>query len=81
LNRRGDGVTQIPKLVLRGFGESAGSWHVDRHPRVLGDVTGDGRADLVGFGPVLLAQVVGQRLAEVRRTRGSPRRRSLSGWG
>src|SRR5262249_7615587 len=41
---------QIPRLALRGFGENAGSWHVDRHPRVLGDVTGEGRADIVGFG-------------------------------
>src|SRR5262249_13208968 len=50
LNSRGDGIMQIPRLVLRGFGENAGSWHVDRHPRVLADVTGDGRADIVGFG-------------------------------
>jgi Phosphoesterase family/FG-GAP-like repeat len=50
LNSRGDGIMQIPRLVLRDFGENAGSWHVDRHPRVLGDVTGDGRADIVGFG-------------------------------
>src|SRR5499427_7971254 len=50
LNSRGDGIMQIPRLVLRGFGENAGSWHVDRHPRVLGDVTGEGRADIVGFG-------------------------------
>src|SRR5262244_1523381 len=50
LNSRGDGIMQIPRLALRGFGENAGSWHVDRHPRVLGDVTGEGRADIVGFG-------------------------------
>src|SRR5215468_2565768 len=50
LNSRGDGIMQIPRLVLRGFGENAGSWHVDRHPRVLADVTGEGRADIVGFG-------------------------------
>jgi hypothetical protein len=30
LNSRGDGIMQIPRLVLRDFGENAGSWHVDR---------------------------------------------------
>ncbi|WP_449283287.1 FG-GAP-like repeat-containing protein [Leucobacter sp.] len=28
----------------------AGSWLVDRHPRMVVDVNGDGRADIVGFG-------------------------------
>lgn len=32
------------------FGRQAGGWEVSRHPRVLGDVDGDGRADVVGFG-------------------------------
>jgi hypothetical protein len=36
--------------VLRAFGhsEKAGGWLADRHPRFLADITGDGRADLVG---------------------------------
>ncbi|MFD4494837.1 RICIN domain-containing protein [Streptomyces sp. NPDC058486] len=40
------------QLVCRGFGydEEAGAWRVDRHPRFLADVTGDGRLDIVGFG-------------------------------
>src|SRR5262249_37393896 len=50
LNSRGDGIMQIRRLVLRGFGEDAGIWHVDRHPRAVGDVTGEGRGDIVGFG-------------------------------
>jgi Ca2+-binding RTX toxin-like protein len=40
-------------LAFRGFGASdaAGGWSSDdRFPRMLGDVNGDGRADLVGFG-------------------------------
>ena len=39
-----------PQLVLADFGYEAGGWRVDKHPRFLADVTGDGRADIVGFG-------------------------------
>ncbi|MFJ6821884.1 FG-GAP-like repeat-containing protein [Streptomyces niveus] len=48
----GDGRFEQAQLVCRGFGynEDAGGWRVDRHPRFLADVTGDGRVDLVGFG-------------------------------
>jgi FG-GAP-like repeat len=46
----GDGTFQPMQLVINNFGYSAGSWRVDRHPRVLADVTGDGRADIVAFG-------------------------------
>lgn len=35
--------------VLAGFG-TQGGWRVDRHPRFVTDITGDGRADVVGFG-------------------------------
>ncbi|MFD8223137.1 FG-GAP-like repeat-containing protein [Streptomyces massasporeus] len=37
--------------VLRAFGhdEKAGGWLTDKHPRLLGDTTGDGRLDIVGF--------------------------------
>ncbi|MFI9011562.1 FG-GAP-like repeat-containing protein [Actinosynnema sp. NPDC053489] len=49
--RRGGGFEQA-RLVCRGFGhdDDAGGWRVDRHPRHLVDLTGDGRLDLVGFG-------------------------------
>ncbi|MEU9713967.1 FG-GAP-like repeat-containing protein [Streptomyces sp. NPDC047976] len=49
---RGDGRFDRAQLVCRGFGynENAGGWRVDRHPRFLADVTGDGRVDIVGFG-------------------------------
>jgi hypothetical protein len=50
LNVRGDGIMQIPRRTYIGFGVQAGSWDVDRHPRLLTDLTGDGRADIVGFG-------------------------------
>ena len=45
----GDGTFQEPKLVLEGFCYNQ-SWRVDQHPRFLADLTGDGRADIVGFG-------------------------------
>ena len=49
---RGGGQFEQAQLVCRGFGynEDAGAWRVDRHPRFLADVTGDGRVDIVGFG-------------------------------
>ncbi|MET9753407.1 FG-GAP-like repeat-containing protein [Streptomyces syringium] len=49
---RGDGHFGQAQLVCRGFGynDDAGAWRVDRHPRFLADITGDGRLDIVGFG-------------------------------
>ncbi|MFF3993308.1 FG-GAP-like repeat-containing protein [Streptomyces cyaneofuscatus] len=48
----GEGRFEQAQLVCRGFGygEEAGAWRVDRHPRFLADITGDGRVDIVGFG-------------------------------
>jgi hypothetical protein len=37
-----------PLLWVRSFGTADG-WHIDRHPRVMADVTGDGTDDVVGF--------------------------------
>jgi hypothetical protein len=45
----GDGTFKPPRFVLADFGFDQG-WRVDRHPRLLVDLTGDGRADIVGFG-------------------------------
>src|SRR5882762_1828848 len=36
-------------FVLAEFGTNRG-WRDDRNPRFLADITGDGRADIVGFG-------------------------------
>ncbi|EXU91007.1 Ricin B lectin [Streptomyces noursei PD-1] len=49
---RGDGTFGQAQLVCSGFGYNAdsGGWRVDRHPRFLADITGDGRVDIVGFG-------------------------------
>ncbi|HVH24646.1 MAG TPA: tyrosinase family protein [Pseudonocardia sp.] len=46
----GDGTFQAPKLAVENFGYDAGGWRVERHPRVLADLLGGGRADIVGFG-------------------------------
>jgi photosystem II stability/assembly factor-like uncharacterized protein len=46
----GDGTFQPRQLVLEDFGYNAGGWRVEKHPRFLADLTGDGRADIVGFG-------------------------------
>ncbi|GAA3432902.1 hypothetical protein GCM10018954_025050 [Kutzneria kofuensis] len=43
-------TASTPELVVRNFGYNAGGWRVDKHPRFLADVNGDGRADIVGFG-------------------------------
>ena len=45
----GDGTFQAPRLVLEGFHVKQG-WRVDQHPRFVVDLTGDGKADIVGFG-------------------------------
>jgi hypothetical protein len=46
----GDGTFQPPQFVLADLGFEAGGWRVEKHPRFLADITGDGRADIVGFG-------------------------------
>ncbi|HEU5279135.1 MAG TPA: VCBS repeat-containing protein, partial [Gaiellaceae bacterium] len=46
----GDGTFLPPAVVLANFCLEAGGWRVDRHPRLLADLTGDGKADIVGFG-------------------------------
>jgi hypothetical protein len=45
----GDGTFQDPKFVIPDLGYDQG-WRVEKHPRLLADVTGDGKADIVGFG-------------------------------
>jgi subtilisin family serine protease len=46
----GSGFT-APAVWLNGYGPASGGWaSYDLYPRVLGDVNGDGRADIVAFG-------------------------------
>ncbi|KAF9554663.1 hypothetical protein CPC08DRAFT_712721 [Agrocybe pediades] len=47
---RGDGMNfESPKLVLEEFGVAQG-WQGETNPRFVVDITGDGCADIVGFG-------------------------------
>ena len=45
----GDGGFAAAKLVISNFGYNQG-WRVDVHERLMGDLTGEGKADFVGFG-------------------------------
>ena len=46
----GNGTFQPITKVIDNFAYDAGGWRVEKHPRFLADLTGDGRADIVGFG-------------------------------
>ena len=46
----GDGTFQAAKKVIRSFGYDAGGWRVEKHLRFPVDLTGDGCADIIGFG-------------------------------
>jgi FG-GAP-like repeat len=46
---RGDGTFSAVRHVNADFGSGSG-WTVAQHPRLLADVTGEGSADIVGFG-------------------------------
>src|SRR5688572_17681618 len=48
----GDGTFQGIQRVIDNFAYDAGGWRIERHPRFLADITGDGRADIVGFGGI-----------------------------
>lgn len=69
-----DGSYAAPKLVLKDFGYVAGGWRIDKHPRTMADTTGDGRADIVGFGysgvSVALARANGSYAAARQVVRG-----------
>jgi phospholipase C len=46
----GDGTFRPAQFGIADFAPNAGGWHLDRHLRLLADVTGDGALDIVGFG-------------------------------
>ena len=56
-----------PSSSSRNFGYVAGGWHVERHPRFMADTTGDGRADIVGFGDAGVYVSRAQRQRHVQR--------------
>lgn len=40
----------VPKLLISNFAIGAGAWQVNEHVRTTGDVNGDGKDDIIGFG-------------------------------
>jgi hypothetical protein len=46
----GNGTFQAPQKVVDNFAYNAGGWRVEKHPRFVVDLTGDSRAEIVGFG-------------------------------
>jgi hypothetical protein len=46
----GNGTFQPAAAVINNFTIGAGGWAIDKHPRIVADLTGDGRADVLGFG-------------------------------
>jgi len=46
----GNGTFQNAKVVNSDFSEQPGGWEVDKHPRFVLDLDGNGPADVVGFG-------------------------------
>ncbi|WDE00064.1 FG-GAP-like repeat-containing protein [Thalassomonas actiniarum] len=45
----GNGTFASARLGIAAFGYNAGGWRVESHPRIMSDINGDGRADIVGF--------------------------------
>ncbi|KAF9524642.1 acid phosphatase-domain-containing protein [Crepidotus variabilis] len=57
----GNNTFSPPRPVLYDFTYSSGNWRIENHIRLLADVRGTGRCDIVGFGDagVLIAQNMG----------------------
>ena len=55
-----DGTIGQPQPVINNLAYEAGGWRVDKHPRMLGDVNGDGRDDIVAFGDHHVFVALGQ---------------------
>jgi hypothetical protein len=48
---RGDGTFAPPKITANNFYTAGGGWSTqENYPRLLADINGDGKADIVGFG-------------------------------
>jgi len=44
----GDGTFSLGKPVINNFCYSAGGWRIEANPRFVADLTGDGKADIIG---------------------------------
>ncbi len=49
LKRKSTTSFQRPVNWIATFGYAAGGWRVSKNPRLMGDINGDGRADVVAF--------------------------------
>ncbi len=56
-----------PLFAVQGMGANAGNWKIDRHPRMLADVNGDGRSDIVGFAEAGVVALRSRDCPEFRR--------------
>lgn len=56
----------VPQLLLNNLAIGAGAWEVNKHPRMVADVNGDGKDDIVGYGGagVFVALSQGQTLGQ-----------------
>jgi hypothetical protein len=54
----GNGAFQEPRFVLENLGYNQG-WRVEKHPRFVMDIDGDGMADLIGFGDAFVWTAMG----------------------
>jgi len=45
-----NGTFSTPKAIIKDFTYGAGGWRTEKHERLIGDVDGDSRADIIGFG-------------------------------
>ena len=46
----GNGTFEPVQAVVNDMCYSAGGWRIEKHPRFVNDLTGNGRVDLIGFG-------------------------------
>jgi hypothetical protein len=46
----GNGTFQPAQAVGHDMCYNTGGWRIEKHPRFVADLTGDGRVDLIGFG-------------------------------
>ena len=47
---KGDGTFSNPQLAFKNFTFGAGGWSsFNEYPRQVADISGDGRADIIGF--------------------------------
>lgn len=45
-----DYIRVYKRIEVENFGYNTGDWRTDKHRRLIGDVNGDGKDDIVGFG-------------------------------